>query len=167
MGVRASQPCLQVRQREQEQLAGAKSGHFDAMLGAVGRGMMIPRKDADTQVGLLCGCFTLQRARLPSVSKSVLKLPLQEFPLCFFWYVIALAVVSMTELSKPVSRVSLSIEVSFIFVHVSPSSSCFPSLKNCHSPCRRLWEGLLQRLTLRPGQALLLFRPTALTTSQH
>ena len=46
--------CPQMRQEEQERIARAGSGQFDAMLGAVGHGMMRPRKDADTQVGPLC-----------------------------------------------------------------------------------------------------------------
>ena len=43
---------LQMRQREEEKLASARSGGFDGMLGAVGQGMMRARKAADIQVGL-------------------------------------------------------------------------------------------------------------------
>ena len=46
------QAMLQMRQREEEKLASARSGGFDGMLGAVGQGMIRARKDVDPQVYL-------------------------------------------------------------------------------------------------------------------
>ena len=43
---------MQARQREEERLTSVGSRRFDAMLGAIGHGMMRAKKDADIQVGL-------------------------------------------------------------------------------------------------------------------
>ena len=43
---------VQARQREEEKLTSAGSGRFDAMLGAIGHGMIRAKKIADSQVGL-------------------------------------------------------------------------------------------------------------------